>query len=165
MQGFLSVLLAFELPIWTVNFKVVRLMSLWAAVMFNISYFWMVFEWWEMLYLVGDKSSYDFITVFLNCLLGYNIVMHWSIIPINNFIIAKEISMEFFQFLRLDAGYSTDSVSLGLADFLYLIQDFLWFWNPLTWVDLLWEGIFGYDVEDYFYENDEDPEVYYVNWW
>lgn len=35
-QGFLSVLLAFELPIWTVNFKVIRLFSLFSAVMFNL---------------------------------------------------------------------------------------------------------------------------------
>lgn len=117
-----------------------------------------------MLYVIDDKSSYDFITVFINAFLGYNIVMHWSIIPINNFIIAKEISMEFFQFLRLDSGSTTDSTSLGVADLLWMFNDIVWFMNPLTFIDMMWEGIFGYDVEDYLIENDDEPEVYYVNW-
>ena len=54
-----------------------------------------VFEWWDMIYEVADKSSYDLVTILINMLLGYNIVLHSSIVPVNVVIIIKEISLYF----------------------------------------------------------------------
>ena len=70
--------------------------------------------------------------------------MHWSIIPINDFILVKELTMEFFQFLNLDAGRETDNISLGFADIAYAWQDLIFIINPLTWFDYIW-GAFGSD--------------------
>ena len=53
-------------------------------------------EWYNMLFLVGDKENYDFMTVYVNMLLGYNMIMHWSVLPICLFVVLKEISMRFF---------------------------------------------------------------------
>ena len=97
-------MLAFELPIWLVTFRMFRFWSFFGAIVYNLVFLGMALEWWDMLYIVGDKTKYDFLDIFINMFLGYNIVLHFTIIPVNMFIILKEISMEFFQFLRTDAG-------------------------------------------------------------
>ena len=89
-------MLAFELPIWLVSFRFFRFWSFVAAIVYNIVFVLMGFEWWDMLYLTGDKSHYDFFEIFINMFLGYNIILHFTIIPVNSFIILKETSMEFF---------------------------------------------------------------------
>lgn len=96
IQGFASIMLAFELPIWLRTFRGSRFWSAVAAIVYNIVYLVNVFEWYDMLYIVMDKSQYDFVTIFVNMCLGYNIVLHSTVIPINIFIIAKEISMHWF---------------------------------------------------------------------
>lgn len=95
-QGFASFMLAFELPIWLVSFRVFRFWSFVFAVTYNFIFIAMGMEWWDMLYITSDKTKYDFVDIFINMCLGYNIVLHFSILPINFFIIGKEISMEYF---------------------------------------------------------------------
>ena len=124
-QGIGSIALAFELPIWLRFFRGLRFWSLVSAIMYTIVYAVNVFEWYDMLYIVTDKSQYDFVTIFINMCLGYNIVLHSSVIPINVFIVFKEISMEFFQFLRDDAGQDTDDISLGYDDW---NDDYEYYW-------------------------------------
>ena len=99
-QGIASIMLAFELPIWLRTFRGSRFWSSVAAVVYTVIYVANIFEWYDMLYIVQDKSSYDFATIFINMCLGYNIVLHSTIIPINIFIITKEITMQWFQFLK-----------------------------------------------------------------
>ena len=48
--------------------------------------------------------------------LGYNIVLHFSVIPINLFIILKEVSMHYFQFLNNEAGTKQDDISINFKD-------------------------------------------------
>ena len=117
VQGIASALLAFELPIWLVTFRVFRFWSFIFAVTYNFVFTMMALEWWDMLYITADKTKYDFVDIFINMVLGYNMVLHFTIIPINFFIIIKEISMEFFQFLRGDAGSDTDNISLTYEDY------------------------------------------------
>lgn len=117
LQGIASFMLAFELPIWLVSFRVFRFWSFVAATAYNFIFFCLAMEWWDMLYIVSDKSHYDFVDIFINMCLGYNIILHFTIIPINFFIIGKEISMEYFQFLRGDAGTDTDNISLRKDDY------------------------------------------------
>ena len=109
-------MLAFELPIWLRTFRGFRFWSGISAVVYTFAYFVAVFDWYDMLYIIDDKSEYDFVTIFINMFLGFNIVLHVTAIPINFFIIAKEISMHWFQFLRGDAGSETDDISLGWSD-------------------------------------------------
>ena len=104
-----------------------------------------------------DRSKYDFFTIYVNMMLGYNAIVHWSIVPICIFIIIKEITMEFFTFL-------TGSYGLGTDDIEYAEKDLLWFINPFSWIDMFWERVFGYDAEDYIIENPDDEENYYKNW-
>ena len=103
-QGIASIMLAFELPIWLRTFRGSRFWSGMAAIAYTVVYLANLFEWYDMLYIVKDKSTYDFVTIFINMCLGYNIVLHSTIIPINLFIVTKEISMHFFQFLKPGAG-------------------------------------------------------------
>jgi hypothetical protein len=91
-----SVCEAFELPIYLRGFKETRTFILFGSIIYVLAFFIVLFEWYDMLYLVTDKSEYDFLTVYFNMLLGYNIVMHFSIIPMNLMIIFKEITMEWF---------------------------------------------------------------------
>jgi len=125
-QGFASVMLAFELPIWLLTFRVTRFWSFVLATVYNFVFFTLALEWWDMLYIVNDKTKYDFVDIFINMCLGYNIVLHFTIIPINVFIIAKEISMEYFQFLRGDAGTENDHISLDYDDY----------WDYYYWSEL-----------------------------
>ena len=111
-QGIASILLSFELPIWLRTFRGTRFWSFTFAILYNIVYLINIFEWYDMLYIVTDKSTYDFATIFINMCLGYNIVLHSTVIPINTFIITKELSMHWFQFLRDDAGTKKDDISI-----------------------------------------------------
>ena len=138
---------AFELPVFTHSFKITRMVVTFWAWVYNIFYFAGLFEWFDMLYIVGDKSSYDFWTVYINMFLGYNIVLHWGVVPINMFIIAKESSMEFFQFLNPEAGKSDDEVSIGLGDLETAGEDFLWFINPMTYIDMFTGFFFDEGIE------------------
>ena len=96
IEYIISVLLAFELPIFMDAFVVVRVFAVALAIVYNVLYFLGLFEWLDMLYLVTDKSAYDFVTVYINMLLGYNIVLHSTVIPVTLFIIIKEVSLLFF---------------------------------------------------------------------
>lgn len=116
IQGIASIMLAFELPIWLRVFRGMRFWSAAAAVIYSVVYIVNIFEWYDMLYFVEDKSTYDFVTIFMNMCLGYNIVLHSTVIPINLFIVFKEISMGFFQFLKSDAGTENDDISIGWGD-------------------------------------------------
>jgi hypothetical protein len=71
-QGFASVMLAFELPIWLRTFRTTRFWSFVFATVYNLVFFTLALEWWDMLYIVNDKSSYDFVDIFINTCLGYN---------------------------------------------------------------------------------------------
>ena len=101
-------MLAFELPIWLRTFRVTRFWSFILATTYTFVFAVTALEWWDMLYIVNDKTKYDFVDIFINMCLGYNIILHFTIIPICLFIVIKEISMEYFQFLRGDAGTDTD---------------------------------------------------------
>ena len=48
-----------------------------------------------MLFL-NDTSAYDIGDVFVNMMLGYNLVLHFPAVFVNTAIITKEITMEFF---------------------------------------------------------------------
>ncbi len=95
-QAFNSIMLAFELPIWLHTFKIARSLSILLGTIYTVLYLAQLYEWYDMLYIVTDKSQYDLGTIFLNMCLGYNLVLHSTIIPTNIFIILKEFSMEYF---------------------------------------------------------------------
>ena len=86
-------------------------------------------------------------------LLGYNIILHWPVIPINIFIVVKEISMEWFRFMSDDVTIEAvnESPALDLVeDTEGIFYDILFYANPLTYVDYVWQLCIGKNVEDYF---------------
>ena len=92
----------FEWPIFIRTFRVTRIIALVGAVVYNFSFLMGFFEWWDQLYLVSDKTQYDFGVILLNMLLGYNIWLHGSIIPINLAIIIKEITLNYWSAAKFD---------------------------------------------------------------
>jgi hypothetical protein len=77
LTSFVGLLEFTELPIWLHAGHVIRLLFALFAVLYNFWYFIFVLEWYDMLYIIGDKSDYDFFTVYLNMFLAYNMVMNF----------------------------------------------------------------------------------------
>lgn len=103
IQGANSVLVAFEIPIFLRAFRGTRIMNVCFSFLYTVIYLLLVLEWFLMIY-VYDATNYDLSDLLFNMLLGYNMLLHSSVIPINLVIMIKEVSMEFFQFMREDAG-------------------------------------------------------------
>lgn len=154
-----SIPLVFELPIWLRAFRVTRILSFMSAIAYNIVYFLSALEWYDQIWLVTDKSAYDFVTIMVNMLLGYNLILHCSIIPVNFAIIFKEISLNFFS-VSGKKRKNEAATYLNMSDLQEAEKDV----NPVTYVDDVWEPAFGYDVEDYVIENKNDEEHYIGNW-
>ena len=53
-------------------------------------------------------------------------------LPVSIAVIIKEVSMEFFQFLKRNAGAKNDNISLGFTDLMYMIQEWIDFFNPVS---------------------------------
>jgi len=95
--------------------------------------------------------------------LGYNLVLHSSVIPINLVIIVKELTLNFFSLID-DRNPGESAQYLSTDDIKYAEDDTVWALNPFTWIDAIWEPTFGYDAEDYIIENENDEPHYYKNW-
>ena len=54
--------------------------------------------------------------LFVAMTISYNMIIHIGILPINIAIIAKEISMKYFQFLNYKAGTNSDKIELNEGD-------------------------------------------------
>jgi hypothetical protein len=77
------------------------------------------------LYIVTDKENYDFMTIYINMMLGYDMIIHATNVPVCLFIMFKEFSMLFFQFISSAAGTNADHLSLNFwADEKTLENDF-----------------------------------------
>ena len=163
VQYLASILVIVELPVYLRAFRITRLWAFFSAIIYTLFYFASAFEWYDMLYIVTDKSQYDFVTIFVNMFLGYNLVLHSSVIPINIAIIIKELTLNFFSLID-DRNPGESPEYLSTDDIGYVEEDTAWALNPFTWLDAIWEPLFGYDAEDYAFENPDDEAHYYKNW-
>lgn len=147
IQCFLSMWLAFEIPTWLKHMKAIRFLSMVAANVYNIVFFlsilkWVSMIWWE------DNSNANIMTLLVNMNIGYNLIVHWSIIPINLAIVSKEISMEFIQMASNKAGEGDkDDISLGMVEAAQFWAEVLAFFNPLNWIDIWFTPIAGESIE------------------
>jgi hypothetical protein len=156
-----SIPLLFEIPIWLRAFRVTRLLSFFSAIVYNIVYIISALEWYDQIYLVTDKSAYDFGMIMVNMLLGYNLILHCSIIPINFAIIVKEISLNFISFSGGKKRENEAAPYLNESDLEEAEKDI----NPVHYVDeYIMEPEFGYDAEDWLIENKNDEQHYIGNW-
>ena len=55
-------------------------------------------------------------TIYVNMMLGYDMVIHATNVPVCLFILFKEFSMLFFQFISSAAGTPQDHLSLNFWD-------------------------------------------------
>jgi len=90
VQAFLSLWLVAEIPTWMKHFKAVRFISMVLAHVYNFIYLISLFKWVSMIWL-EDNSKATFMKLLVNMNIGYNLILHWSIVPINLAIIFKEI--------------------------------------------------------------------------
>lgn len=97
---FVGLLEFLELPIWLHSFHGTRLVTGMFCILYNFIFFIMFLEWYDMLYIINDKSDYDFFTIYLNMFLAYNIAMNWPQTVVNFLILFKELSIEWFRFLN-----------------------------------------------------------------
>lgn len=154
-------MLSFELPVWLRAFRGTRLWSLFSALVYNIVYGAAFYEWYTSLYdpTTESREQEGLVDIFISMVLGYNLFMHSSIAIVNTFIIFKEWTMEYYQFIQGDAQYALNENDAEVIE-----VDLFWFISPFTWIDIFWELFFGYDAEDIFWENPDDEEHYYENW-
>lgn len=85
-------------------------------------------------------------TIFWNMYLAYTIILHFSIFPINVFIIIKELSLEFFQFLVTD----DENIAINFMDLYYTFDNLFWYLNPLSYLDLASSLFSKYVVKLFF---------------
>ena len=87
--------LLFEVDVWLRHMKWLRFISLTIAIAYNMwwvtafgIYYWQVYNpppWYK----------YDIVSGMMNLFLGYSLIFDSLSVPVNTFIIGKEISMEF----------------------------------------------------------------------
>lgn len=77
------------------------------------------------------------------CLVGYNLIFDSLALPVNTIIIIKELTMEFFQVMKHNAGSETDDVSLGLTDIADALVTLSFFLNPFNIATFIWQLIMG----------------------
>ena len=69
--------------------------------------------------------------------LAYNVILHFPVVFVNSFIIIKEFSLEFWQFLwgEDDDGNEMNDMALGFWDLVNVMDEGLWFIDPRTWIN------------------------------
>lgn len=58
-------------------------------------------------------------TIFTHLFIGFFFINNAYALPVSFLTVFKEFSMEFFQFLKRNAGSRGDNVSLGFGDLMY----------------------------------------------
>lgn len=79
---------------------------------------------------------------------AYNLILHFPIILTNVVIIAKEIQLTRIQLFAnwTGGGYTESKYGLEAEGW----HQYLSFLNPMWWLDLIWEIVFGYSIHDIF---------------
>ena len=89
----LSVPIIFEIPVWLKHAKLIRMISLQSALVWNILFFLFYKRAIGMIKKSAEEES-DFVDVFEVLMIWYNIVLHGPIFLMNIAIIIKEIDYE-----------------------------------------------------------------------
>uniref|UniRef100_A0A7S3IFV7 Uncharacterized protein n=1 Tax=Strombidium inclinatum TaxID=197538 RepID=A0A7S3IFV7_9SPIT len=129
----LSILLVMEIDVWIKYAKFIRLLVLVQAAIHASIYLFFLVRFLFLTFLTVSNTKDDLVTLTEDMFLGYNLLVGLPPLLIDVVIIIKEVSMEFFQFLRDDAGANTDDVSLGFHDWWLLFDAILDLVNPWYW--------------------------------
>lgn len=114
VQTWMSVFTIWEMPFYMRHFKLFRLVSLVAGVVYNILYYSSVADFLLLLFK-QDKQTIDIFYLLQAMFFGYNIVLHFPITIVNAAILAKEVLLEMFQASSKRHGHNVD-LAIGLYD-------------------------------------------------
>jgi hypothetical protein len=142
VQTFLSLFLAFEIPVWLAHAKVIRMYSLMFATMWNFTFLVFYYKAKNTIKNASEEE-FDGVALFEILFIGYNILLHGPIFVVNSTIIIKEIVFEFLQ-LGNDAIGGEEEYALGLLQFYMFLRNVSFVLNPLNWFDVIYYIIYGY---------------------
>lgn len=148
-QCFIALLIALEYPFFMRVFRLFRFFTLLFALYYNFFFLCIIGEWFRELYFEFDweYESYEAIDVIVNMFLIYNVILHFPVVLVNGFIISKEMWLEVFQFLADPTGENGLDMAIGFWDLVNLMDDTLWFLNPLTWIEAVGKIFFNWAIE------------------
>ena len=133
VQLILSMPLMAEMDNYLRNFKFVRFISAFLGRMYNLGYLIIVYKFLALFFgWEGDSSSPE-MNMVIAMIFFHLSILHLPIYIINDEILDKEFSMEFFQFFNRAAGSDADDISLGFNDIGALIKQTFNFFNPWWW--------------------------------
>lgn len=95
IQTWMSVFLVAEGPIFMRHAKLFRFISLVMAFLYNAGY-WIQVADFMLLLFEYDKATFDIFYMLESMFFGYNIILHFPIIILNQVIIIKEVTLELF---------------------------------------------------------------------
>jgi len=155
----------FEIPFILKWIKGFRLISLFAAVIYNLLFLVSIFDFFyladvEEKDLLEDQGWGD---MFMALFIFYNLIENAPIVLINAAIIIKESILPFFQLVtNTKAPRDEDKIQLSLIDF----SDTFWFltnlFNPAAWARNGFKFAMGWDPVDTVIENKNDEKHYYT---
>ena len=96
LQLMSSLPLIFEIDVYLRHMKLFRVLSLFAALAYNIVYFGTIAIWYYQIYNPPSWMDYSVFSMFMNLFLAYNMLFDFLTVPSNIAIITKEFTMEFF---------------------------------------------------------------------
>jgi hypothetical protein len=98
LQTIMSWPLIFEIPFYLSSMRFFRMFSVFAAWVYSMVYGFVILDWVYQLYLEPEKAyeDYQFLDILINMFLGYNVIFHLHLVPVNAAIITKEIFLEIF---------------------------------------------------------------------
>ena len=133
----------YELDFMIRHLKFFRFLNLMSAVFFLFEHYGMWTVWIWQTYNPPKWTNFDYVFLFANMFTAYNLILDTWAVPVNFIWVVKEISMEFFQFLKKNAGTASDDVSLGLVDITDFFVSLSFFLNPFNLAFFLWKFVTG----------------------
>ena len=112
----LSIPLIFEIDVYLRHMKWIRNWSFDTALWRFVTYWFIFTVWMIQTYDPPPWFQKGVFPLMMNIFLAYNLIFDAFLLPVDWTIITKELSMEFFQMLKSNAGSDDDDVSLGLVD-------------------------------------------------
>lgn len=133
----------YELDFMIRHLKFFRFLNLMQAVFFLLEYLGGMGVWIFEVYNPPSWTNFDLVYLYSNMMVASILMLDTWTLPVNVVLIVKELSMEFFQFLKKNAGTSSDDVSLGLVDITDFFVTLSFFLNPFNLAVFLWKFVTG----------------------
>lgn len=150
IQTWLSVFVVWEMPYYMQHFRLIRLISLVAGILYNTLYLVSVADFLILLF-EQDKETIDIFYLLQAMFFGYNIILHFPITIVNLAIFLKEVLLEMFQASSKKHGHNVD-LALGLYDIYSFWSTFFDILNPVNYLQFVRRELY-----DKLYKDAEMP--------